>query len=170
MRRLTLVVSSALLPIAASAAEPEVVKRVLSFDTMFGVEGEFLASGTRMRGIQGADLPRTIGSATGSLGTDGRLTIAVRGLVYTDDDAVPAELRGLNDDPSFRGGVSCLVELGNGRVRSANIFTPVVGADENGNADIDAVLELPDDCVAPVVLILSGSAQSVYAISGAKLD
>ena len=47
---------------------------------------------------------------TNPVTTDGRLFIAVRGLVFKDDPSVPPELRGKNDEENFRGAVSCLTE------------------------------------------------------------
>ena len=41
-------------------------------------------------------------SAHGWLDTDGHLTLHVKGLVFTDDPEVPPNLRGTNDEPTFR--------------------------------------------------------------------
>src|SRR5690349_10503950 len=91
---------------AKAATTPQTI---ISFDTMYGVDGPFLEGKHHpLRGIRGDELPWEIESATGKLDTSGHLTIAVRGLVFKDDPSVPANLRGKNDAAQFRAVVSCI--------------------------------------------------------------
>ncbi len=66
-----------LLPIAAGYAAQGTL--VLSFGTMYGVDGPFIDS-KAIRGVLGDELPWTITSARGSTTLDGHLRISVRGL------------------------------------------------------------------------------------------
>jgi hypothetical protein len=75
------------------------------------------------RNLPGDDLPWAIRSAEGTLLSDGTITIAVHGLVFTNDPEVPPALRGINDEDHFRAIVSCLTEAGD-HVATANVATP----------------------------------------------
>jgi len=90
------------------------------------------------------------------LDTSGDLLIIVRGLVFKEDPTVPAELRGKNDEEDFRGLVSCLIESGRA-VETQNIVTRPFPANEAGNSIIHAHVDLPNPCVAPIVMVLAGS-------------
>lgn len=106
------------------------------------------------------------GAAWGSVKTDGRVTVHVRGLVFADDDEVPPELRGKNDEAEFRALVSCLSEDEAGNVTTANVTTAGFPANEAGNSDIETEIELPNPCVAPIVLVLAGSEEKWFAADG----
>jgi len=138
---------------------------IVSFDVMYGVDGPFVA-GNPVRGIIGDELPWTVAnSATGNLDTSGHLRIKVRGLVFKDDPSVPADLRGINDESEFRGVVSCLTE-GTSDTPVRNVFTHGFPATRSGDATIDAELELPNPCVAPIVMVLAGTEDKWFAIAG----
>jgi hypothetical protein len=81
-------------PFAADSAvhgNAQHAKRLLTFKTMFGVDGSFV--GEPIRGVIGDELPWEIAQfIRGKLNTEGRLNIAVRGLVFKDDPSVPPEL------------------------------------------------------------------------------
>jgi hypothetical protein len=91
----------------------------------------------------------------------------VRGIVFTHDDEVPREIRGINDEESFRALVSCLLSEGGG-IKTVNVVTAPFPATRTGNSDIDAHLHLPRDCVAPIIFILSGSEDKWFAVTGAE--
>ena len=141
---------------------------VVGFGTMYGVDGPFVNSKV-IRGVRGDELPWTLGSATGSLSTDGHLHISVRGLVFTNDPSVPPELRGINDETSFRGLVSCLVE-GKHKIETVNVTTAGFPATRSGDSDIDGVVTLPPQCVAPIIFVLSGSEDKWFAVTGAEQE
>src|SRR5437016_14237855 len=90
----------ALLTITSAHAEPPGTV-IISFGTMYGVDGPFVDS-TFIRGVRGDELPWEVGSARGSLTSDGHLRINVRGIVFANDPSVPANLRGINDESQFR--------------------------------------------------------------------
>jgi len=142
---------------------------LLAFHSMYGVDGPFVGNTFPLRGIPGDELPWTIASAVGRLDTDGHLTIQVRGLVFTDDEEVPPELRGINDEPTFRAAVSCTTEQG-ARVVRRNVVTEPFPATATGNSHIRATVELPNPCVAPTVLILAGSEDKWFAVVGFEAE
>jgi hypothetical protein len=101
----------------------------------------------------------------GTLTTNGRLFIVVQGWVFKDGPSVPPELRGKNDEAEFRGLVSCLTEEGE-TVVTKNIITEGFPATVEGNPFINAQLELPNPCVAPIIMVLAGSEEKWFAVTG----
>lgn len=140
--------------------------KILSFETMYGVDDAFVDS-RAIRNVLGDELPWAVGHAVGFLTVRGHLKVSVRGIVFTHDDEVPPELRGINDEETFRALVSCLVSL-DGRIHTVNVATPPFPATRSGNSDIDAHVHLPEDCVAPIIFILSGSEDHWFAVTGAE--
>ena len=138
---------------------------LLAFDTMYGVDGPFVGETNAIRNVVGDELPWEIGVGKGSLKTNGHLKIKVRGLVFKDEDSVPADKRGINDEAEFRALVSCLTEEGTA-VATSNVMTTGFPATTSGNADIDATLVLPNPCVAPIVFVLSGSEDKWFSVTG----
>lgn len=142
------------------------VRKLIEFGTMYGVDGPFVGEANPIRGVPGDELPWTIVKrAHGRLDSDGHLVVVVRGLVFTDDPEVPPELQGKNDETDFRGLVSCLTEDGDAVVER-NVVTEGFPATPEGNAKIDARIELPNPCVAPVVMVLAGSEDKWFAVNG----
>jgi hypothetical protein len=147
-------------------AMPSVPRLVIAFHTMYGVDGPFLGEAHAIRDIPGDDLPWEVAHfANGTLSTTGHLRILVRGLVFKDADEVPEELRGINDEPVFRGVVSCLTESETG-TPTANVATDGFRATRPGNADIDATVELPNPCVAPIVFVTGEDPKKWFAVTG----
>lgn len=157
----------------ASARQASGDAKILGFQTMYGVDAAFI-NDKSIRGVLGDELPWEIGSASGSLSVDGHLVATIRGLVFADDPSVPPNLRGTNDESEFRGLVSCLISAspgkGNGKpkVQTVNILTGGFPATPTGDSDIDAQLDLPDDCVAPIIFIMSGSEDKWFSVTGAE--
>jgi hypothetical protein len=141
-------------------------RTLIAFGTMYGVDGPFVGETNPIRGVPGDELPWRIAKfARGRLDTNGHLTIEVKGLVFTDDPEVPPELRGKNDEDAFRGLVSCLTEDGDAVVER-NVVTQGFPATPDGNAHINAMLTLPNPCVAPIVMVLAGSEDKWFAVDG----
>jgi hypothetical protein len=161
-------------PAGVASARPERSVRttsattIVSFGAMYGVEEGFL-NHKFIRDVLGDELPWEVGSANGSLTTDGHLTIHVRGLVFADVPEVPPELRGKNDEEQFRGLVSCLVPREHGAPQTVNITTRGFPATPAGDSDIDAFVQLPDDCVAPIIFVLAGSEDKWFSVMGAEI-
>ena len=140
-------------------------RTILAFKTMYGVDGPFLEPNA-IRGVPGDEAPWEIAKAKGSLDTEGHLKIRVRGLVFKDDPLVqPPELIGTNDEPEFRGLVSCLTEQGDAVVE-ANVITAGFPATESGDSFIHDKVELPNPCVAPIIMVLAGSEEKWFAVTG----
>jgi len=158
------------LALTASAMGPGHPKRhhaprnLLSFGTMYGVDGPFVGDANPIRGVPGDESPWGIKSVIGSLDTEGHLLIVVRGLVFTDNP--DPSLIGKNDEDEFRGLVSCLTEVGEDSVQDANVMTEGFPATPSGNSVIHAKVELPNPCVAPIVFVLAGSENKWFAVTG----
>jgi hypothetical protein len=139
---------------------------IVAFESMYGVDGAFVDN-TAIRGVLGDELPWAVGRAVGSLTVGGHLTVHVRGVVFTNDEEVPPELRGKNDEPTFRALVSCLLSEGK-KISTVNVATAQFPATTTGNSDIDAHVKLPTDCVAPIIFIMSGTEDHWFAVTGAE--
>jgi hypothetical protein len=114
----------------------------------------------------GDELPwEIVGGVHGRLTNRGHLRIRVRGLVFTHDPEVPPEKQGTNDEDQFRAVVSCLVEQG-GQIVTQNVTTQGFAATPSGDSDIDAQIQLPEECVAPIIFIIAGSEEKWFAVTG----
>ena len=71
---------------ASTPAAPTSDSKILSFETMYGVDDGFVKN-KAIRGVEGDELPWAVGSAVGSLTVGGHLTVSVRGIVFTNDPA-----------------------------------------------------------------------------------
>ncbi len=143
---------------------------LISFDAMYGVDGPFVGAGYPIRNVPGDELPWAIAkSIKGDLGANGRLRIKVKGLVFKDDPSVPVDLRGKNDEATFRGLVSCLTEEGD-HVGQSNVVTRGFPASEEGDSTIDERLILPNPCIAPIVMVLAGSEDKWFAVTGVETE
>jgi hypothetical protein len=140
-------------------------KTLIAFSSMYGVDGPFVGEAFAIRDIPGDELPWEIRSARGRLDTDGHLTLQVRGLVFKDEEGVPEELRGINDETEFRAAISCLTEEGDA-VTTANVVTQGFPASRSGDSLIRTTVELPNPCVAPIVMVLAGSEDKWFAVTG----
>lgn len=140
----------------------------LVFGNMIGVDGSFLGSDA-IRGVMGDALPRTVGMARGLLGADGKLRINVRGLVLAKDPSVPVDKQGTNDTSTFRGLVSCLSEKSGGGIMTVNVMTDPFPASLHGNAEINGSVKLPAQCLAPIVFVMSGTADKWFAVVGTEV-
>ena len=145
-------------------------RSMLSFRTMFGVEGPFLGETNAIRGVVGDELPWEIAVAVGTLDTSGHLRIKVRGLVFKDDPLVPPKRRGKNDETEFRAIVSCLTVDGAGGVAPANMTTAGFPANVQGDSDIDTIVLLPSPCVAPIVFVIAGSEDKWFSATGFETE
>lgn len=148
-------------------AERHRLPAILSFDTMYGVEGPLLGEANAIRGVVGDEAPWEIAQfIKGRLLKSGRLQILVRGLVFADDPLVDPGLVGKNDEATFRGRVSCLTEDGQGHIVNANVTTSGFPASVLGNSFINQTLVLPNPCIAPIVFVIAGSEDKWFAVTG----
>jgi hypothetical protein len=121
--------------------------KVLKFERMAPVVPPFTGSTNPIRGINGGGVPWSIESGTGFLRADGRLHIDVEGLI------IPA--RGDNPISAFRGVVNCLTP--DAPMSGVNLVTDPFPATMTGDSTIDAMVDLPDTCIAPIVFVTNGT-------------
>jgi hypothetical protein len=124
--------------------------KVLKFERMAPVVAPFTGTtspANPIRGINGGGVPWSIESGVGQLRANGRLHIEVEGLI------IPA--RGNNPVSAFRGVVNCLTP--GSPTDGVNLVTDPFPATMAGDAEIDARVDLPDTCVAPIVFVTNGT-------------
>jgi hypothetical protein len=147
-----------------SAAASSNGNKVLQFQTMVGVAGPFVGSTNPIRGLNGGGLPWQIDKASGKLSSGGKLDVTVRGLVLLDAAPVPEAQRGTNPIANFVAVVSCTTTVG-GFPATVNVATGPVPATTTGDAKIEAHVNLPTPCLAPIVFV-GPSPTTWFAITG----
>jgi hypothetical protein len=154
----------------ADELKPHLPQLILRFQTMYGVDGPFVGDANPIRDVVGDEAPWEIAFVRGRLFANGHLFILVRGLVFKDDPRAPAGFVGKNDEGTFRGLVSCLTEEGEDKVVTKNVVTAEFPANINGDSLIRADLELPNPCVAPIVMVLAGSEDKWFSVTGFEAE
>ncbi|HWR52111.1 MAG TPA: hypothetical protein VN428_13455 [Bryobacteraceae bacterium] len=162
MNQLVFGAIAAVLVSQAVAREPDVPK-ILEFQTMIGVPRPYTLPENAIRGVAGGGLPWVISAAKGELKIDGRLEVEVTGLVFDPNDPAVIErgLAGTNTVTAFRAVVSCLTKDAGGAPATVNVTTAPFPATTGpastggGNAKIEAWLNLPSPCIAPIVFVTS---------------
>jgi hypothetical protein len=154
-------VAMALLPSYAAAGNDT----VLEFDTMVGVSGPFLGSANPIRDVNGGGAPWVLDRGRGELRADGELWVEVRGLISPESAG-----RGFNPADFFRAAVSCISMDEAGVPVFRTVFTDngaevMEGDPTNGDATIEAMLVLPNPCIAPIVFVTSPTG-SWFAVTG----
>lgn len=129
--------------------------KVLEFESMAGVMRPYTGAANAIRGVNGGGLPWVIRVGKGEVKADGRIEVKVRGLVLADDPAVPPARRLVNPIPNFRAVVSCLSVDAAGQAVTVNVTTGDFPATTGGDSEIEAALELPSPCIAPIVFVTS---------------
>jgi hypothetical protein len=159
-------------PAQSAAKGPGPGKTILWFDAMYGVDGPFLEEeGNPICGIPGDELPWEIeGPVQGRLTTDGRINIHIKGLVFTDDDIVPPGLQGINDETHFRALVCCMSETEEDTIEIRTVVTAPFPANSKGDSRINTKVDLPESCIAPIVMILAGSEDKWFAVTGFEAE
>jgi len=161
-------------PLTALADDSEnedELSTILKFSTMAGIHAPFLGNAglSAFRGVNGGGAPWVISEGRGSLRSDGRIKIRVRGLVL-DPAFVPAPNGGTNPIPFFMAVVS---GFSTDLVNPVNLVTGQFPATRTGDADIDAMLSLPHPFFAPIVFVTSlpigiPAAPRWFAVTGAS--
>ena len=140
--------------------------KVLEFDGMAGVDRPYTGSANAIRGVNGGGLPWIIASGKGEVKADGRVEVKVRGLVLADDPAVPAARRLTNPSATFNVVVSCLSRDASGAATTVNVTATGFPATPTGDAKIEAALELPRPCIAPILFVTSPAGAWFAATGG----
>jgi len=133
--------------LASVPSESEDQSKIIEFETMVGVSGPFLGTPNPIRGVSGGGAAWKIASAQGELETDGSLKVQVRGLVLVST--------GSNPVPNFRAIVSCRSIGSAGQPTEANVSTDNFLATPEGDSDIEATVNLPSPCIAPIIFVTS---------------
>ncbi|HPF60186.1 MAG TPA: hypothetical protein P5149_14460 [Candidatus Competibacteraceae bacterium] len=154
-------------PGRGNGPKPALTKTVLEFQTMAGVNGAFLGGAYPIRGISGGGLPWVLGAAKGELKDNGKLEVEVQGLVIPGTSNCGTDC---NPAPFFQAIVSCLTVDATGQMVTDNLKTEngaevMIGDPKAGNAKIEAVLDLPEPCIAPIVLVTSPTG-AWFAVTG----
>ena len=148
---------------APAGADPGTI---LKFSVMTPVTGPYTGASNPIRTVPGGGLPWIITSGTGSLKSDGRVLIHVRGLVLADEAPVPPNLQGINPIPDFTAIVSCQTIGADGTATITNVSTGQFPASTAGNADINARVKLPRPCFAPFVFVFGAPNVGWFAATG----
>jgi hypothetical protein len=152
--------------VAANSSASADPGTILKFSVMTPVTGPYTGTSNPIRMVPGGGLPWIITSGTGSLKSDGRVLIHVRGLVLADEAPVPPNLQGINPIPDFTAIVSCQTIGAGGTATVTNVSTGQFPASTAGNADINAGVTLPQPCIAPIVFVFGAPNVGWFAATG----
>jgi hypothetical protein len=152
--------------VAANSSASADPGTILKFSVMTPVTGPYTGASNPIRTVPGGGLPWIITSGTGSLKSDGRVLIHVRGLVLADEAPVPPNLQGINPIPDFTVIVSCQTIGADGTATVTNVSTGQFPASTAGNADINARVKLPRPCIAPIVFVFGAPNVGWFAATG----
>lgn len=138
-------------------------QNIVEFQTMVAVPRPYTGSANAIRGVAGGGLPWVLSSAQGELGTGGHLEVEVMGLVLDPHDpaVIQAGLAGQNPIGSFRAILSCLSKDLAGAPSTVNLMTDAFAGTTGpasaggGNVRIEAFVQLPTPCIAPIIFVTS---------------
>jgi hypothetical protein len=136
----------------AASADPG---NLLEFESMAPVTGPYVGAANPIRSLAGGGLPWMITSGMGVLQRDGHLVVHVRGLVLADQSPVPPSLQGTNPVPDFEAIVSCQSISTQGAGTITNVSTGLFPANAEGDSNIEATVNVPSPCIAPIVFVAS---------------
>jgi hypothetical protein len=163
---LILALAGVLLLLQSSFVAAKAGPTILEWQTMVGVPQAFAGTSNqaRIRDVPGGGIPWRLDLGKGELSQNGHLEIKVRGLVL----AAGANA-GTNPVNAFRGLVSCLTtDAAVVNVATLETFPATTGPASagGGNADIEADLDLPNPCIAPIVFVTNGGGSWFAATGG----
>ena len=164
---LVLALASLFLLLQSSFASVKGGPTMLEWQTMVGVPQGFTGQTNKglIRDVPGGGIPWRLDLGKGELSTGGHLEIKVRGLVLASGANA-----GNNPVGAFRGLVSCLTDDATPVVVNVPTgdFTATTGPASagGGNADIEAELDLPNPCIAPIVFVTNAGGSWFAATGG----
>ena len=139
-------------------------RKVADAKVLAPVSEPYTGGANAVRGVPGGGLPWELADGSADLRADGRLHVEVEGLVLARRAPVPPALQGVNPIAQFKAIVSCQTVV-SGAAAVANVSTPLVDATRAGDAEIDATVDLPSPCFAPIVFVTSPGG-SWFAVTG----
>ena len=158
----TLVVAALVVPALGIGGDDG--RKVLDAKVLASVSEPYTGATNAIRGVPGGGLPWEIDAGSADLRASGRLKVDVEGLVLARRAPVPVALQGTNPIAQFKAIVSCMT-ASNGAATAANVSTAPVSATLTGDAEIDATVDLPSPCFAPIVFVTS-SGGAWFAVTG----
>jgi hypothetical protein len=139
-------------------------RKVINAQVLAPVSEPFTGPTNAIRGVPGGGLPWELEEGKADLRSNGRLDVEVEGLVLARRAPVPANLQGTNPIAQFKAIVSCLTTSA-GAATTANVSSPLVPASGAGDAEIDATVELPSPCFAPIIFVTAPTG-AWFAVTG----
>lgn len=156
----------------ADASKKAEVPEVLEFETMLGNPRPFTGAAGAVRGINAGGAPWALTNGHGELKANGKLELAISGLVLdpTDPALVAAGVAGTVPAPILAAGynavVSCQSKDANGAPAIVNVLAGAVPTDRAGNALFETKVALPKPCIAPIVLVTNAAGTAWFAATG----
>ena len=154
MRRRFLALATLIAALALAAGIPAAAggqtANLLKTERFVGVPKTLAGATGAIGAVNGAGQPWVIGTAKAVLSVDGELDLKFTGLLFGPDATAP--LPGTNTVGSMRAAVSCLTTTGTRTATSTDPF-PVTTGTGAGDGHVEATLDLPSPCIAPIVLI-----------------
>lgn len=156
----------------ADASKKPKVAEVLEFDTMVGNPRPYTGLAGAIRGINAGGAPWALTNGHGELKADGKLELAISGLVLdpTDPALIANGVAGTVPAAILAGGynavVSCLSKDATGAAVTVNVLAGAVPTDAAGNALFEARVALPTPCIAPIVLVTNATGAAWFAATG----
>ena len=125
--------------------------KLIHTEMLFGVT-QAQTKVTNDRGLAGGGLPWVIDEGEITVRADGRVHMEVEGLVIDPTETANPAVAGKNPIGAFKVIVSCLAEDGT----VTNVSTPTTPATPTGDAELNAMVTLPMDCMSPKAFVTSG--------------
>lgn len=132
-------------------------------DSMVGVPASMTGQAGAIRGVNGGGLPWAIGEAEASVKASGKVEISFEGLVFA-----AGQNTGKNTLATMNAIVSCL-DAENHPVNVATGPFPVTVATADspgGDGHVETRLELPNPCIAPIVMVTNAAGTVWLAVDG----
>lgn len=128
-------------------------RKVLDANTLAPVVEPYTGAANPIRGVNGGGLPWELESGSANLRADGQLHVRIQGLVLARRAPVPANLQGTMPFAQLKAIVSCLTTPDGTTATTDNVSTEPFGVTPGGDGHLDASVELPSPCFAPIVFV-----------------
>jgi hypothetical protein len=167
MRRRLLALATLIAALAIAASIPVAAggqtANLLKSERFVGVPRTLAGTSGAIGAINGAGQPWVIDTAKAVLDVNGNLDLKFTGLLFAPDATPP--LPGTNTIASMKAAVSCMRTDGTRSATFTPAFPVTTGAGA-GDGRVEASLDLPSPCLAPVVLITNAGGGAWFAVDG----